>query len=217
MHAADISQTCTRGFPSPADLNHSQQLLPLLGLFGTSFGTEQWIFPDLKFTCRGVVTKWIFIGQGIPESSNCRAQLSTWRLDKNFNTGLTAVYNRVSITDTSKARIIQQNGSVLTYEVATRGIHVQRNDIFGIEIECRSHAFETVSRLNVLGIRDSSRSVASLSYRRSGSGSVIFISPTTRFESNYFPLVEAVMGELLRVLVHLLLIMSLYKFILDRR
>ena len=197
MHVADISQTCTRGFLSPTDFNHGQQLLPLLGLFGTTFGTEQWIFPELRFTCRGVVTKWIFKGQGIPQSSNCRARLSTWRLDRNFNTGSTAVYNRVSITDTSRARIIQQNGSVLTYEVATRGIHVQRNDIFGIEIESRSHV---VSKLNVLGVRDTSRSVASRSYRRSGSGSIIFISPATRFESNYFPLVEAVMGELFRAL-----------------
>ena len=132
------------------------------------------------------------------ESSNCRAQLSTWRLDRNFNTGSTAVYDRVSITDTSRARIVQQNGSVLTYEVTMRGIQVQRGDIFGIEIECLSYVFETVNILNVLGVRDASRSVASLSYRRSGSGSTILISPITMFESNYFPLVEAVMGELFR-------------------
>ena len=170
--------------------------MPLLGLFGNTFSSaEQWIFPDLKFNCHGTVNRWIFNGQGSTDSP-CTTWLTTWRLSRFSSGSQQQVYERASAADASRARIIRQNGEISTYELATQGIRVQPGDIFGIELDCFPDFFgNVVTKLNVLGIVDTSRSVPSLSYRRSGSGSMIFISPVTRFEQNYFPIVEAAMGK----------------------
>ena len=170
---------------------------PLFGSNGWKIRSElQWIFPDLKFTCYGVVTKWIFKAQKRMKSWGCTVWLSTWRLSRTAD-----VYDRVKKTDISRAGLVEQNGAVLTdtYKVATR-IQVQREDIFGIEIECPSsiNLFNSVS-MNVLGIRNNSRSVDSLSYWRAGPGigsQISTKSSSTNPEWNYFPIVKPVIGEL---------------------
>ena len=199
MFYADFSQTCTSGFLSPTRFNGStstQQIVPLFGLFQNTFSfSEQWIFPDLRINCHGTVDRWIFNGQGSLGSS-CVTRLTTWRRGR-FAAGTVDVYDRVSATDANRARIIRQNGSISTYELVTPGIRVIPGDFLGIEIDCFSTFFgDVVTKLNVLGIRDDSRSVPSRSYRRTGSGTATTIfASATRFEQNFFPLVEAVMGK----------------------
>ena len=135
------------------------------------------------------MTKWIFKAQESINSRGCTTWLSTWRPNRTAD----SVYDRVNKTDTSGAT---RKGSVLTYEVVTRGIHVQRDDIFGIEIECLL-SNSTVGNLNILDISNNSRSVASPSYRRTGIGltpQIIISSVTPQW--NYFPIVKPIMGEL---------------------
>ena len=199
IHAAS-GKRCTDGLWGPQDKvsGHfnfqSADLIPLLGRSGQGldYGLEQWIFPDLKFTCQGRVTQWVFKGEGSAQSS-CRVQLATWRLsiDPRF-----LVYGRVSTTQDNIARVRVTNGSIFTYELTTP-VPVQPGDIVGIEIPSTCGLFEIYNNVLSLNVTNTSSTKSSFSYSRFESGSVFQLeSPLTHHQEGYHPLVEAVIGEL---------------------
>ena len=163
------------------------RLVPLLGRH-ESFSPEQWIFPDLQFTCYGSLTKWIF--RGPATFALCGAELGTWQLD--MTNTFSTVYQRLSTTETN-IELILQDGPIFTYELASP-VQVKPGDIVGIELglSCSlSEDFDNVLSLNVSGT-DSSF----LSYRRQSSGSTFFLqSPSITIEQDYIPLIEAVVGK----------------------
>lgn len=182
---------CINGLLNPMDIKNYQQkrLIPLLGQY-EGFGSEQWIFPNLEFTCHQMVTKWTFQGVG-GTTSRCRAELATWRLDEEFT--FSTVFRRISTTSRNTAKITVHNGSVFTYELA-RPVRVKPGDVVGIEIICPQ--FEFYDKLNVLSLNVSGGN-GFLSYMRSGSGSLFFLdSHLVFFEQDYHPFIEAVTGKL---------------------
>ena len=78
------SQRCTTAKLDPRNVSNydPSRLVPLRGLHAdisyTILGPEQWIFPDLQFTCYGQVTKWIFAGVSGQTATPCIVEIETW-------------------------------------------------------------------------------------------------------------------------------------------
>ena len=169
----------------------TSQLVPLLGRNEPTFGSEQWIFPNLQFNCFRTLTKWVFKGVG-HRNARCRVQLATWRRYRFSSSSLS--YEQVSTTDRNTARVtVEDDGSTFTYELANL-VRVQPGDFVGAEISCSTFV-GSADRLNVLGLRNSGN--GSVSYGRSPSGSLFFIQTSIGFQENDFlPLIQVVMGTL---------------------
>ena len=182
-------QTCSNdAFLDPLNVESYNQsrLVPLLGRHET-LGREQWIFLDLEFTCRGILTKWIF--RGLPDQ-DIGVELATWRLNtrSNFFTS----YDRVSTTERNAGRPTR-NGAAFTYELISP-VEVLPGDIVGIEMGFIS--FGGTSN-NVIALNTSGSGSTSMSYRTSGGGpSFILQSPSNIRERDIVPLLQAVIGEL---------------------
>ena len=182
-------QTCSSdAFLDPQNVESydSSRLIPLLGRHET-FGREQWIFFDLQFTCRGMLTKWVF--RGLPDQ-DIGVELTTWRLNtqSNFFTS----YDQVSTTERNAGRPTR-NGAVFTYELISP-VEVLPGDVVGIEMGFIS--FGGTSN-NVIALNTSGSGLSSTSYRTSGSGpSFILQSPLNTRETDIIPLLQAVIGEL---------------------
>lgn len=161
------------------------RLVPLLGRHET-FGREQWIFFDLRFTCRGTLTKWIF--RGLPDQ-DIGVEITTWRL--NTRSSFFTSYDRVSTTERNIERP-NRNGAVFTYELLSP-VEVLPGDVVGVEMGFTS--FGGTSN-NVIALNTSRTGSNSLSYRTSGSGpSFILQSPSNVQERDIVPLIQAVVGE----------------------
>ena len=182
-------QTCsTSAFLDPLNVESYDptRLVPLLGRHET-FGREQWIFFDLKFTCRGMLTKWIF--RGLPDR-DIGVVLTTWRLNtqSNFFTS----YNQVSTTERNAGRP-SRNGTVFTYELISP-VEVLPGDIVGVEMGFIS--FGSTSN-NVIALNISGSGSTSMSYRTSGSEPSFIPQPTLNIqERDIVPLLQAIIGKL---------------------
>ena len=182
-------QTCSNdAFLDPLNVESYNQsrLVPLLGRHET-LGREQWIFLDLEFTCRGMLTKWIF--RGLPDQ-DIGVELATWRLNtrSNFFTS----YDRVSTTERNAERPTR-NGAAFTYEFISP-VEVLPGDTVGIEMGFIS--FGGTSN-NVIALNTSGSGSTSTSYRTSGGGpSFILQSPSNIRERDIVPLLQAVIGEI---------------------
>ena len=128
---AASEKECTDGFLNSLRTgNHrSGRLFPLLGRHRRTID-EQWIFPSLRFTCQGRLTKWIFRA-AYPQSASpqCRINIGTWRLDRSSSN---TIYRRMSTTE--RLRRITNDGPIFTYELAT-AVRVEPDDIVGVELE----------------------------------------------------------------------------------
>lgn len=103
-------------------------------------------------------------------------------------------YERVSTTNRNTARVrVDEDGSTFTYELETP-VQVQPGDFVGADISCFSRIGST-DKLNLYGLRNSGD--GSVSFGRSGSGSLFFVQPPLTFQENDFlPLIQVVMGTL---------------------
>ena len=171
------------------EMYDANRLVPLLGRYKNS-SPVQWIFPHLKFTCNGTLTKWII--RGVPgQAMPCRVELGMWRRDY-AHTHIT-VYERLSTTENNMARITR-DGPIFIYELASP-IQVQPDDIVGIEIGHSCFPSESID--DVLGLDISGTGSEFVSYRRQ-IFTLIFSTETMPHdvETDYIPLIEAVVGRL---------------------
>ena len=181
-------QNCTNNAfldPLNVDSYDASRLVPLFGRH-VSFGREQWIFFDLQFTCRGMLTKWIF--RGLPDQ-DVGVEITTWRLNtlSNFFTS----YDRVSTTERNAGRPTR-NGAVFTYQLFSP-VEVLPGDVVGAEMGFIS--FGGTSN-NIIALNISGSGSNALSYRTSGSGpSFILQSVSNVREQDIVPLLQAVVGE----------------------
>ena len=165
--------------------NDSRRLLPLLGQYGRT-EAEQWIFPSLRFTCPGRLTKWIFRAVSTQTtSSQCRINIGTWRLDRSISG---TVYRRLSTTE--RLRRITRDGLIFTYELASP-VQVQPDDIVGVELESDfSSCSITGGFSNILSLDLSRTGTISQSYRR-------FVIDSA-FRVNYLvPFIQPVIGKII--------------------
>ena len=189
QHITVSSQYCTDGIVDPQN-EDPNGLVPLLGRFYV-IRREQWIFPQLQFTCYGRLTRWIFRGvPGRDLAPPCRVELETWRLD-NTST-FSTIYLRQSTTAGNTQRILQ-DGTLFTYVLASP-VQVQPGDIVGVEqgTSCSlSEFFDNILSRNISGTNSTF-----LSYRSSQPGSTFFfrISSTDR-EQDFIPLIEPIVGK----------------------
>lgn len=203
LHDTDLclivpDEMCTRGFSNPLDQNNytQSQLVPLLGRYQQSYSYEQWIFPNMKFTCPGTVTKWVFKGVGGQEAT-CRVELATWRLAWDVRT-FTSFYAQTSTTNGNTARTVVE-GSIFTYELATP-VQVQPGDIIGVEISSMCMMVEIYSNVLTLNVSGNS-STSTMSYWRLGGGTQFYLESsgsTIYDEQGYQPLIQATVGKLIK-------------------
>ena len=155
--------------------------------------SEQWIFPDLRFICHGLVTKWIFAGVPGRSAAPCTVEIETWSLD--MTPGLMdTVYDRISTTEGSIVTITQ-NGTIFTYELASP-VPVEPGDTVGVVLQYL--CIESEDYDNVLSFNISGTGSNYLSYRQAGSESSFYLEPLyyATAEQHLIPLIEAVVGEL---------------------
>ena len=168
-------QFCTDGFLDPRNENFdANRLVPLLGR------DQQWVFPDMEFTCMGILTGWTFRAvPGVNVVTRCRVQLTTWRFDP---TGSSATFNRQSTTDGNTVTF-DVDGSIFTYELSTPAV-VQPGDILGIEIDglcSNTQTFDNILSLNVSGIGSTTTAYKSFIH---SSRFVLSFSAVTAFPMN---------------------------------
>ena len=187
------SQECNIGVLDPWNVNSydSERLVPLLRRYTDTLipSPEQWIFPNLQFTCYGTLTTWIFTG--VPGQTLCGADLETWQLDTSSITR--TIYERQSTTERNTV-IVRRDGPMFIYELATP-VLVQPGDIVGVGLglSCaRSESFDNVLSYNISGTGSSY-----LSYRQDRSGSTFFLqSSSITIEQDLVPLIGAVVSKL---------------------
>lgn len=194
MHVVP-GQRCTSGFLDTLSENNGPQtqLVPLLG--GKDRQTnEQWIFPNLRFTCQGRLTKWTFRGvKGENFETSCSVDIKTWRqLDR--SSSYATEYEQVDATDKNVRRLtFGRDESVFIYELI-KPVQVQPGDIVGISksVLCRSpDNFDNILSLNI-----SWSNSTNISYRRYSGGTQFFLeSPFTVIEDDLVPLVMPVFGK----------------------
>ena len=142
-----------------------ERLLPLLGQYGYS-GPEQWIFPSLRFTCSGRLTKWIFRAAStqntIPSRlSQCKINIATWRLDA--SSSRTTYIKRTSTA--GRIGRITKDGPNITYELAPP-VQVEPDDIVGIELQQSKYSYSYTGPGNILSLDLSSTDKISQSYNK---------------------------------------------------
>jgi hypothetical protein len=111
IHAVS-SQKCTTAMLDPRNVSNydSSRLVPLRSLDAEANsyripGPEQWIFPNLRFTCYGLLTKWIFVAvPGRGAAPSCRVVMETWRLGTTSSINST-LYDRKSTTERNRVTI----------------------------------------------------------------------------------------------------------------
>ena len=194
LNAPASVQTCTSGFLDPqynATVNNFP-LIPLIGRQGTYGSSEQWIFPSMRFTCNGLLTKWTFRGVsgGQDVGNHCRLLLTTWRLDKQIT--FATAYRPISTTEDNLARI-EINDPFLTYTMATPA-QVQSGDIVGIGMGFRCAPFGTPDNIMSLNVSRSGSNI--LSYIQPRRGSIFYLNRfTTSNKTNLIPLIQVAIGK----------------------
>ena len=133
---------------------------------------RQYIYPEMRFTCNGTITKWIYGGKQQP-SETMLPELQIWRQlgTDNYNkTGSSLVTANTSI------------GTNLYEFIPQTPLEFQENDIFGVHIPSRSE-----SQLNLYQQRES----GPLNLQELGIGNFPSSTITTELQEdrNDFPLV----------------------------
>ena len=191
------SQSCTTVTLGPRNVNSydPSRLVPLFRQHPETFSHsgEQWIFPNLRFNCYGVLTQWIFAGVPGQAATPCRVELGTWRPDT-FST-INNIYRQRSTTSTERNLVPHvQDGKIFTYELASL-VPVEPGDIVGIELGRFCAPLEDLD--NVLSHNISGTDSSYLSYRKDGSDPTFFLRSSSVIpEQDFVPLIEAVVGEL---------------------
>ena len=147
----------------------SRRLGPLLGRHRFS-EAEQWIFPSLRFTCPGRLTKWMFRAAPrvtLLQRCSSRINIGTWRLESSTS-GI--IYRRVS---TTKGLHITNDGPISTYHLPFP-VQVQPDDIVGVELKFRC---------------SSSNDTVLQSYRH-------FVIKSTFNATNFVPFIQPVIGKM---------------------
>ena len=166
--------------------------MPLLGQYGR-FTEEQWIFPSLRFTCSGRLTKWRFRAAS-PQNSGiswqCRINIATWRLDA--SSSWTTYSRRTSTAGRLQPIMTSNDGSIITYELASP-VQVEPDDIVGIELQTNSSC-SLAGPGNILSVDRSSTGKTSQSYRR------FVIDSNFRAIATYpVPFIQPVIGKIMHV------------------
>ena len=187
FHDVVSSEECTNGFLDTLSVDNydPRRLVPLLGRQGFTT-SEQWIFPDLLFTCHGTLTRWII--RAVPgQATQCRINIGTWRLDT------TTTYRKLSSTE-GNARITT-DGPLFTYELRSP-VNVRPGDIVGVELDTFScslfASFDNILTLDISGTGSSS-----WSYGRRITGSTFVVRGAFSQQNNLVPLLQPVFGELI--------------------
>lgn len=191
------AQPCTSGFLNPLaeDLSFAirKAIVPLLGR-GEMHDAEQWIFPNMKFTCAGRITNWIF--GGVPSvqnaASECRVHLTTWRLDPLTSSFITR-YIRMSTTERNTAKATVDE-SFFTYELLSP-VQIQPGDIVGVERGPGCAPFGTPDNIMSLNASAIESIQPSQSYGRTSTRSTFFIEFDSMFtEDELIPLIQTIIG-----------------------
>ena len=133
---------CTNGFFQ--DINNVagvSRVIPLPSMNRPNLDYVQWLFPFLRFTCRGTITRWRVRVEEIDLDFEAEdqwhiPQLSTWRksqVEGPPSLFRPTVYERVSITNKTLSTIRMDRGSVYEYELVTP-TEVESGDIVGIQL-----------------------------------------------------------------------------------
>jgi hypothetical protein len=183
------SQECPTTLLDPRDVFYDRsRLVPLPRLDAErNPRPEQWIFPDLQFTCNGLVTKWIFEAKPRQSAATCGVVFETWRLNTT-SSNTTTTYDRISTTQRSRINFVAQEGAIFTYGLASPVV-IEPGDIVGVMIRRSCN----VLSFNATGIVNDS---TSLSYGRDGSNSTFNLDGTTPSQ-NLSPLIGYQVGELI--------------------
>ena len=191
------SQRCTITILDPRNVSiyDPYRLVLLPSLNADIRVSEQWIFPDLQFTCYGQVTKWIFTGVPGQTAISCRVEIEIWRLRTSSNSS-TIIYDQIRSTTEKRfsdiiiTQDIMQDGLVFTYVLASPMV-VEPGDIVGVVLQ-RS----CINYYDILGLSNISRNGSTHnSYGQSGLGSEFDLRNATS-ERDFIPLIEALVGEL---------------------
>ena len=191
------ARPCTSGFLNPLgeDLSFDirKNIVALLGR-GEMHDAEQWIFPNMKFTCAGRITNWIF--RGVPAGRNvaeeCRVHLTTWRLDPLTSSFITR-YLRMSTTERNTAKAMVDE-SFFTYELL-RPVQIQPGDIVGVERGPDCAPFGTPENIMSLNASAIESIQAHQIYGRASTRSTFFIEfDSTFMEDELIPLIQTVIG-----------------------
>ena len=153
--------------------------------------SEQWIFPDLQFTCSGQVTKWIFAGVPGRTVTSCRVDIETWQLRTSSNSS-TIIYDQIRRTTEKRLSdiIITQDRSVFTYELASPMV-VEPGDIVGVMLQRSCIDYDDILGLSNISGNGSTYN----SYGQAGLGSEFDLRNATS-ERDFILLIEALVGEL---------------------
>ena len=190
IYLSASSQSCTLGFQRSLDRDFDS-LVALLRRTDTA-GPEQWIFPEMQFTCHATLRKWNFRAiPGINVADSCRVHLTTWR--RNASNLLTTQYERVSTTE-GNVRQFFDIRPIFSYLLA-KPIQVEPGDIVGIETgtQCGpSQPFDNIQSRNVSG---SDQFLTS--YRRFSGTTSFNINSSTAIgiEQNLIPLIQDTIGQ----------------------
>ena len=151
----------------------SRWLGPPLGRYRFS-KAEQWIFPSLRFTCPGRLTKWMFRAapQRVISLQLCssRINIGTWRLESSTS-GI--IYRRVSTTEGLLNQHITNDGPIFIYHLPSP-VQVQPDDIVGVELKFHC---------------SSSNDTILQSYRH-------FVIKSTFNATNFVPFIQPVIGKM---------------------
>lgn len=165
--------------------------MPLRGLHDdisyTIPGPEQWIFPDLQFTCYGQVIKWIFAGVPGQTATPCIVEIETWRLNA-ASSNYSVIYDKIGTTETSDFTITQ-DGLIFTYELALPMV-VEPGDTVGVVLKRSCIDYD-----NILGLNINGTGSTYYSYGQAGLGLEFNLRDTTS-QKDFIPLIEALVGEL---------------------
>ena len=145
---------------------------------------EQWLFPDLQFTCYGQVTKWIFAGVSGQTATPCRVEIETWQLNTAFS-NYSIIYDKIGTTETS-AVTVTQDGFIFTYELASPMV-VEPGDTVGVVLKRSCIDYDNILGFNING--------TGYSYGQAGLGSEFNLYDTTS-QRDFIPLIKVLVGEL---------------------
>ena len=119
----DAPESCLNGFLSDSELVEQTRLVNINGV--VSRPRQQRLFPNIRFTCNGFITKWI-VGAETLTSGSRMPELQIWRL----NAGSTNTYTK---TNSSLITSNEIPGSPNVHEfIPATPLQFNTDDILGV-------------------------------------------------------------------------------------
>lgn len=158
---------------------------------------NQAIFPSMKMTCDGIITKWLFGSTFFPKSTNFNQYflyIETWREGK-YTSGL---FHRITSSGINSSELRQIGRSDYEYELKLH-TKVQANDIIGLRFSPISleqpHSF-----YQSVEYQDYGRDRAPASYSRSNASDMFSITSSQVLKDTQFlpllnPIFETTNGK----------------------